>query len=233
MPYSSVLRDFLRRNAPDQTASLLVRPAQGKAKGLCILVHGFAHRARHLRYFADAFAADGFDVALFDYCTFRSGIRRHAEDFLLRFRELAAERLDARNIRVLTHSMGGLVFRAAMNAMTEEERARIGRVVMLAPPNRGSRWGSLACALGLRRLLPALADMATFPSAFVHGIPPMPTSRPTGIVRARRDGKVHAASVVPRDFPYVLTELDGGHNDLLKSSRAFDAARRFFDAGAF
>ncbi len=129
--------------------------------------------------------------------------------------------------------MGGLVFRSAMNAMTVEERSRIGRVVMLAPPNRGSRWGSLACVFGLGRLLPVLTDMATFPSAFVHRIPPMPTSRPTGIVRATRDGKVHAASVVPRDFPYVLTELDGGHNDLLKSQQAIDAVRRFFASGAF
>lgn len=233
MSFSSLLEDFRNRGSEGRNGSFHLIPAQGESLGTCILLHGFAHRARHLRFFAEALSASGRDALLFDYCSFRSGIDSLGMDFLACFRELLEERASAERFDFVTHSMGGLVLRTAMNAMSENELNRIKRIVMLAPPNRGSFWGSLALLLGLKRVLPALTDMATLPSAFVHGIPPPRVSVPLGIIRAERDWKVHAASVAPRGIPFASTEVDAGHNGILKSQEAVSAVVRFLNAGSF
>ncbi len=64
-------------------------------------------------------------------------IEEHAADLVAKLREVADE-YPGEPIHFVTHSMGGLVVRAAANHPECPREARQGRAVLLAPPNRGA-----------------------------------------------------------------------------------------------
>ena len=67
-------------------------------------------------------------------------------------------------VHFVTHSMGGLVVRALL---ARKRPARLGRVVMLAPPNQGSEIADLLRGTAIYRRVfgPAGVELATLPPA--------------------------------------------------------------------
>ena len=74
----------------------------------------------------------GFHCYGYDYPTCRKRIPEHG-------RELAETlaRFPVAKFHLVTHSMGGLILRSALE-LAPELTERLSRVVMIAPPNRGS-----------------------------------------------------------------------------------------------
>src|SRR5207237_6935800 len=113
---------------------------------------------------------------------------RTVDELALRIRE-RIEALDAEpsvsKIHLVTHSLGGILARTVLAA---RRPSKIGRVVMLAPPNRGSRLARLASrALGRYLLpLPALSDAE---DSFVNRLGPTPGVE-VGIIAGAWVGKV-------------------------------------------
>ncbi len=114
----------------------------------------------------------------------------------------AAERDPAVSaIHVVTHSLGGIILR---QALTLGVPAKLGRVVMLAPPNRGSAW---ARRMGpwLGRLVPALPQLSDAPGSLVNRLPAMPSAVQVAVIAAEHDGKC----------PLATTHLPGQPADVL------------------
>ncbi|MGH8441485.1 MAG: esterase/lipase family protein [Nevskiaceae bacterium] len=149
----------------------------------------------------------------------------------------------ATKIHFVTHSMGGILVRAYFS---DHQVPEAGRVVMLAPPNRGSeivdayrdRWW-FKWVNG-----PAGQQLGTAADSLPNTLPPLKLE--VGIVAGRRssdpwfselydgdhDGKV---SVVSTRLPEMKEQLvvDSGHTFMMNSPEVIRQVKAFLRDGAF
>ena len=193
------------------------------------LIHGWGVRAAAMGRLAAALAEAGYAVFNYDYPTSRRSIADHAAIFLDRYRRLLAEENPAGPIRFVTHSMGGIVLRAALAAMTEAECRAIDAIVMLGPPNGGSALARPGRNRFVRAFNASLGDMVRGPESYLRRIPPPPWLPPVGIVAARFDGKVALRSTpLPNGMPCCLTMVSGTHPGLRDPRRTLAPILHFF-----
>ena len=222
----------------------LTPPTDVPAAEVVVLLHGYGRSERAMRPLARRLEAQGYRVESVRYHSFDGS----PEDLVAEVdAELAACCAQAARLHFVAHSLGGLVLRAWL---AEHPEPRLGRVVLLGPPNRGSELADLALRLRpIHRIVgpTALAlgtSGASFPSTlgpaqFECGVVAGNRSRnPLGswLIRDDDDGVVGVAS----------TRLDGmadwivlavSHNSLLRSRAVAEQTAHFlangrFDAGA-
>lgn len=168
----------------------------------------------------------GYLARSWGYTNMRCSISVHAESFA---RELA--RLDADRavgmIHLVTHSMGGIVARAALQLHRPH---KLGRFVMLAPPNRGSFVATAAAGM-LGGLFQPVAELTTARESFVNSLG-MPTGVEVGVIAASRDALVAADSTRPV-VPHAHMTLPCLHSSLLFRRDAADLVAFFLAHGDF
>jgi hypothetical protein len=151
-----------------RASEIQVTMTPGDGSELVVCIHGLA-RTRHcwwpLRY---RLRHAGYRTAAWTYPLRRpiEALGRDCRDRLTGYAEDPA----VRRIHVVTHSLGGIILRYAL---TLGVPARLGRIIQLAPPNRGSAW---ARRLGpwLGWLAPALPQLSDAPDSFVNRLAPPP-----------------------------------------------------------
>lgn len=109
-------------------------------RGPIVCIHGHMRTHRSMDDMAVTFKRGGWPVVKWsyhgpDYC-----IKEHGEHLAIALREIACAN-PGQPISFITHSLGGLVLRAAINDPNCPQEARCGRAVLLACPNQGSRFG--------------------------------------------------------------------------------------------
>lgn len=126
-----------------------------------VLLHGIMRRAASMGAVERSLAAEGYRVLNLDYPSRRQNLSEIADG-------LAGPIADfqgglAGELHFVTHSMGGLV---ARTYLSRYRPARLGRVVMLAPPNEGSEIADLLRRNWFYRNLfgPAGAELTTIRS---------------------------------------------------------------------
>ncbi|HEU4563307.1 MAG TPA: alpha/beta fold hydrolase [Gemmatimonadaceae bacterium] len=137
-------------------ASISSRAAM--ARDTLVLVHGLARTPRSLWLVARAARRRGYHVIAWGYPSRRGTIAEHAAAL---DRELTpALRAMPGRVHFVTHSLGGLVVRAYLGAV---RLPALGRIVMLAPPNKGSEvadrlrgWRAFRAVMG-----PAALELGT------------------------------------------------------------------------
>ncbi len=170
---------------------------------LVILVHGLCGSpldmwpiSRHLRQL-------GYTTRNWGYRSLGRGIETHVERFSHFLSGIDREVQGAR-FHLVTHSMGGIIARAVFS---QQQFQNPGRVVMLAPPHRGSH-----AARRLKPFLgwvtPSLGQLSDQADSYVNRLTnPFPEQQiPFGIVRASRDRVIKAGAELLdgyRDFACV------------------------------
>jgi pimeloyl-ACP methyl ester carboxylesterase len=137
-------------------------------------------------------------------------------------------------VHFVTHSMGGILLRAALAQMNEAECRRIDAIVMLGPPNRGSVLAYLGKNKLARGINASLADMTPSPDSYVRNIPPPPFLPPVGIVAGKYDGKVALSStLLPDGQPCRRTIVPCTHPGLRNPKYTLGPILSFFTSKTF
>ncbi|HEX5436651.1 MAG TPA: alpha/beta fold hydrolase [Gemmatimonadaceae bacterium] len=209
--------------------------------GTLVLLHGLGRTARSMHRLAVEGSRRGYQVRNIGYPSRRAGVLVHAERVGLALAALP----DGKPLYAVTHSMGGIVLRAALAGgwLAPE---RVGRVVMLAPPNAGTEMADWLCRMPLLRhvLGPATLELRTGPAGILAMLPPVPFELGViaGAMRRRslsaslfdgpNDGKVSVARARVegmRDFLVV----GRGHTSIMNAPDVIDQTFHFLAHGAF
>lgn len=105
--------------------------------GTVVFVHGFMRTSKNMSALASSFRKDGWHVENWSYPSRQKYIEEHAKDLVDRLNQISKQS-PGKPISFVTHSMGGLVVRCALNLKDCPNEAKIGRAVLIAPPNKGS-----------------------------------------------------------------------------------------------
>lgn len=105
------------------------------SKHLVLLVHGIAPLPGPFNSMEAALGEEGFDAAAISYPSTRGSIEEHAAGIA----RLLDRTEGSTTVSFVTHSMGGLVVRHLL-AMDSpwNQRIKVGRIVQIAPPNKGA-----------------------------------------------------------------------------------------------
>jgi pimeloyl-ACP methyl ester carboxylesterase len=102
-----------------------------------VCIHGFIRSYRSMIPMGNALEKEGLNVYLWDYQSRSLTIEEHAANLVQVLKAIAVER-PGESIHFVTHSLGGVITKTALNHPECPYEAKKGRAVLLAPPMQGS-----------------------------------------------------------------------------------------------
>lgn len=196
------------------------------SRDVVVLTHGFmAHRVM-LKLLAARLRRSGWETRIWGYESCLTSVARHADRFASFLDRLQADESVGR-IHLVTHSMGCIIGRMALN---ERRLDKLGRFVMLTPPNRGS-FVATATASVFGRVFRPVAELTTAPDSLVNSLAE-PTNVDIGIIAAEQDTLVSLESTRLR-VPHSHITLPCLHSAVLFRRDAAVLADIFLKTGQF
>ena len=208
-------------------------------EGVVVCVHGMMRTSVSMTYAACTLRKAGFHVENWGYSSRMKTIEEHGEALVDEMKRVAAL-YPGRTIHFVTHSMGGLVLRAALNHPECPEVAKKGKAVLYAPPNRGSSFGRKMSSIGFvqtvygdrsgSELLFTKEDgfdrLGDFPESMgVMVIAGTLSFNP--LVSEKSDGTVRVEETALKT-PFKWVQMPVGHTFIMWSPKVLRAAVDFF-----
>jgi pimeloyl-ACP methyl ester carboxylesterase len=205
-----------------------------------VLLHGLGHSERAMKPLARRLEDAGYAVHALRYES-----TEKPPDALVADLDAALARCcaGATRLHFVTHSLGGILLRAAL---AQRPPPQLGRVVMLAPPNHGSELADwLRGTKALRSLLgPTASELGTGEESLPNRLPPAryevgviagsDSLNPIGsrMIPGEDDGTVSVASARLEGMSDFLV-LPVSHTMILLSSDAAEQTLAFLRTGRF
>ncbi|MCH9608765.1 MAG: hypothetical protein S4CHLAM45_06770 [Chlamydiales bacterium] len=218
--------------------ALLQIPTLEAADASVVCVHGFIRSYRSMIPMGNALKDEGFDVYLWDYPSRRETIEGHAANLVVLLNEIAAKN-PGKPIHFVTHSLGGIITKTALNHPDCPMEAKVGRAVLLAPPSKGS------CAARAFNKLPPVQcffgekagrQLLTYSSKDMEELGGFPKSVDVLVVAGARgnrilfrrpnDGKV-ALHETPLETPHRHRIVFAAHNWIMTSRETIHMTKNF------
>ncbi len=212
---------------------------KSQSEHLVVLLHGLGRTRNSLRAMGEELEAEGFQVASISYPSTRASIEEHARSVELVLDDMSG----VERVSFVTHSLGGRVVLRLLEREGEwRNRIELGRVVQLAPPNRGSSLARqlenvpfVGCVMG-----PAFFEVAEPSSEEI------PSDCEFGVIAAERgslfgwnplllgdDDGVVAVHETRASFAHEHLRVNGVHTILMNDEDVLAATSRFLKSGSF
>jgi triacylglycerol esterase/lipase EstA (alpha/beta hydrolase family) len=196
---------------------------------IVFLIHGLGGGRLDMWPISRRLKRIGYDVRNWGYRSLGNRIETHAERL---GQELAAldRKLAGGKIHLVTHSMGGIIVRAML---ADIDLRKLGRVVMLVPPHRGSQVArKLSGYIGW--LTPSLSQISDSADSFVNRLPNSLEQKGIefGIVESAKDRVIVQGGVYLngcRDYARV----NGHHGVLTWYPQTAQLVEDFLATGSF
>lgn len=198
----------------------------GSGRELVFMTHGIASTRWLLTPLAWRLRQEGFTTRLYGYPSIWWSNRSHGKKLAKVLRRVAPE---YDRVHLVVHSMGSIVTRCALEEQLPEN---LGRVVMIAPPNRGShRATTLAWSHGW--VVPTLLEIQDTHDSFVNReLGPLPEHADVGVLAASHDDVLYPEQthVDGQSDHYTVT---GWHTGVLWKRETARRTARFLREGRF
>lgn len=193
---------------------------------LVVLVHGIAASKLVFWRLEDSMRSRGYATLNWSYPSIRGDIISMSESLGQQLDALEADD-SVQQFHLVTHSMGSILTRAAL---ASRRFANLGRVVMLCPPNRGSR-----VAANFSRFLGGvckpLGQLSDAPDSWVNQLPEL-ANIDIGIIAAARDRVVRIESTgLPTQADHIV--VNSGHTSMLFRRDVAEFVESFLRLGRF
>lgn len=189
---------------------------------LVVLVHGMGRSALSMWPLARALEREGFRTECWDYLSTRHDVPELCAQLAAHVAALDAP--PGTRVHFVGHSLGNLLIRGALG---EQPPAATGRVVMLAPPNRGAAAAD-AWAPWLGWLWKPLPQLGVGGVACALPVPPLQI----GVIAGGTDGKVDVEEThLAGETQHVV--VDAGHSFLMLRRDVQELTVRFLREGGF
>ncbi|MBS0623460.1 MAG: alpha/beta fold hydrolase [Verrucomicrobia bacterium] len=208
------------------------------AEGSVVCIHGFIRSYRCMIPMGNMLDNEGFEVYLWDYQSRKNTIQGHAEN-LVKLLNTIAQQKPGQPIHFVTHSLGGIIIKTALNHPNCPEEARVGKAVLLAPPSQGS-----AVARSISHITPirwffgkkAGHQLLTYTSDDMENLGYFPEDMDVMVIsgikgnyllfRTPNDGKVflHETRL---STPHTHLILNVSHSWIMTSRESMDLTRKF------
>lgn len=210
------------------------------AQEAVVLLHGLGRNAGSMALLEQRLSSAAYAVHNIDYPS-----RKAPPEVLV---GLLAESVDAccseaSKVHFVTHSLGGILVRAYLAA---DMPANVGRLVMLAPPNRGSELTDLLRDQWLFETVmgPTARQLGTDPDSLPNRLPPPPVE--TGVIAGTGSVNPIGTLVIPGEDDGMVsvcsTWIEGltdflvvpkTHAFIMRSTRVTSQVLRFLRTGSF
>ncbi len=180
-----------------------------KPHELVVVAHGMGRSPFSMWPITKALEAEGFEVLNFGYSSYCCTIAEIGESLR---REIAAK-VGPQHTRIhfVGHSLGNIVFRYVLTRDTLPPR--LGRVVMLAPPNQGANAANSFAGLAGWLLRP-VPELRADSSSTVRRLPRVQGVE-IGIIAARDDRTVKLPEThLPEETAHLV--VGGGHSFIMR-----------------
>jgi len=207
-----------------------------------ILVHGMARSASSMNSMAEILQQAGYTVTILDYPSRKKTIQDLTDDHLApAVKECLSQ--GATKVHFVTHSLGGILVR---DFLSRHPAPELGRVVMLAPPNKGSE---VVDRIGHWRAFKTINGPAGEQLGTAEGSPPRSLGKvnyPVGIIAGDRSINLINSGMIPGPDDGKVsvenTKLEGmtdhtvlhcTHPMIMKRPDAIKLTLRFLQEGKF
>lgn len=165
-----------------------------------LLVHGHASPDFVMTPLRKFLASNGYRPIYWRYPSLTQSVSVHVANLVQSLQELDAD-ADVRQIYICAHSLGTIITRASV---LKFRPAKLRRIVLLAPPNRGV-WLASLLEPALSKFIPLLAELSRDSQSFVNRLPPLPADLDVGTIAASLDHFVAAEETkLPGERDHVV-----------------------------
>lgn len=221
-------KDFMADSTPINQSRSPIPITPGE---IVVTVPGLLAGRHSMRRLDECLREAGYQTRHWRYASLRGSMTHHAVRLSQELRELARSSWIKR-VHLVAHSMGSVIARAAIHESGLETRwpSKAGRIVMLAPPNGGSRLTRIP--LGpFASSFPQLCELSEAPDSYVRCLAPL-KQMSVGVIAAARDFVVAVESThLAGERDHAVLETT--HQRLISHPEAIEMSIRFLHSDRF